>query len=415
MRTRPAPDALRRGLVLAAISACTLGDTCVVESFQVIFERFGEGTAARATPDGGYILAGHSTDPASGITDAHLVKTDAAGWIEWEHTWGGDDADSFGDVAVLPDGSYLAAGVRDFGAPAGSTAYLVAVEPDGRTRWERSIEGSAGAWIEAVAPVANGGCLVAGGRVGSGGGDAYVAKLDAEGTLEWQHTLGGSAYDALWSAAQTSDLGYVVAGESGSLGNGRRDAWLIKLDASGAITWQRSFGGTDDDAARSARPTSDGGFVIAGYTYSSSSPSFGGLAYLVKTDAAGNAEWQQTYPASASPGLGSGITSILPLADGDYLLAGYTNLLSVPHMGVVADGWLARLDAHGGTRWQRVFPVASDHPGPVGFESVDASPLGGFVLAGSQLDVPYPHPTLTKTDESGRVAAIDGDSTGARH
>ncbi|MGB4230357.1 MAG: hypothetical protein WBJ63_07370 [Bacteroidales bacterium] len=107
-----------------------------------------------------------------------------------------------------------------------------------------------------------------------GGGDYWVVKLDSSGTIQWQKCLGGTDNDEAKSIQQTSDGGYIVAGETWSndgdvSGNhGIVDSWIVKLNSSGDIIWQKCFGGTDDDVAFSIQQTSDGGFIVAGGTWS---------------------------------------------------------------------------------------------------------------------------------------------------
>ncbi len=92
--------------------------------------------------------------------------------------------------------------------------------------------------------------------------------------IEWQKCLGGSGEDYATSIQQTSDGGYIVAGYSSSnngdvSGNhGESDYWIVKLDDSGSVQWQKSLGGTGEDVATSILQTSDGGYIVAGYSYS---------------------------------------------------------------------------------------------------------------------------------------------------
>ncbi|MDP6576698.1 MAG: hypothetical protein QF594_02605 [Dehalococcoidales bacterium] len=111
-------------------------------------------------------------------------------------------------------------------------------------------------------------------------------KTDGRGNREWQRTFGGESYDMTWSVQQTADGGYVIAGVTSSYGAGGLDAYLVKTDGAGNQEWQRTFGGEGSDEATSVQQTADGGYVIAGFTTSYGAGDRD--VYLVKTDGAGN-------------------------------------------------------------------------------------------------------------------------------
>ena len=112
-------------------------------------------------------------------------------------------------------------------------------------------------------------------------GDAYLIKTDPAGNRLWQKTYGGSAFDWGHSVDQTSDGGYLIAGCTTSHGAGRGDVYLVKTDSTGRKVWRKTFGGNDADWGRSVRQSSDGGYIIVGYTKSNDSGTED--VYLIKT------------------------------------------------------------------------------------------------------------------------------------
>ncbi len=123
-----------------------------------------------------------------------------------------------------------------------------------------------------------------------------MVKTDSFGGSQWNQTYGGS-YDEIASALiQTSDGGYALAGLTGSYGVGNIDFWLVKTDSSGNMQWSQTYGGSDDDEAYSLVQTSDGGYVLAGFTASYGAGSYD--AFLVKTDSLGNSVMPQSSPFS---------------------------------------------------------------------------------------------------------------------
>lgn len=110
---------------------------------------------------------------------------------------------------------------------------------------------------------------------------------------EWARSYGGVGRDGASSVQQTTDGGYIVAGSTDSFSAGSNDAWVFKLDASGIIVWQKTYGGAGNDNASWIQQTSDGGYIVAGYT---SSYGAGGIdAWVLKLDSTGNVVWQRTY------------------------------------------------------------------------------------------------------------------------
>jgi len=146
-------------------------------------------------------------------------------------------------------------------------------------------------------------------------------------------TYGGTDWDEAYSIVVTSDGGYALAGVTESYGAGSYDCWLVKTDASGNALWNQTYGGTDYDGADSLVEIGDGGYALAGYTYSFGA---GGCdCWLVKTDASGNALWNQTYGGTDN----DWAYSLVETADGGYALAGVTNSSGAGS----ADFWLVKL------------------------------------------------------------------------
>jgi hypothetical protein len=185
---------------------------------------------------------------------------------------------------------------------------------------------------------------------------------------EWVKIIGGSEDDVGHSVQQTSDGGFILVGWTTSFGAGKADVWLVKTDASGNIEWDRTFGGSDVDVGYSVQQTNDGGFIIVGYT----SPSFWEAdVWLIKTDASGNIEWDRTFDRRQwDEG-----HSVQQTRDGGFIIVGAT--ASFGARGE-ADVWLIKTDASGNIEWDRTFGGSDWDWG----SSVQQTSDGGFIIVG---------------------------------
>jgi len=259
--------------------------------------------SVQQTTDSGYVIAGVTDSYGAGDDDVYLIKTNVAGDTLWTRTFGGMLEDWGNSVQQTADGGYIIAGyTASFGAGLGDV-YLIRTDPSGDTLWTRTFGGAEDDSACSVQQTADGGYIIAGCTRSFGAGriDVYLIRTDAEGDTLWTRTYGGTGWDLGYSVQQTADGGYIIAGETDSRGAGQNDVYLIKTDAAGDTLWTRTFGGTREDWGCSAQQTADGGYIIAGYTWS-----FGagqGDVYLIKTDADGHvavAESKPTPPRSST-------------------------------------------------------------------------------------------------------------------
>ncbi len=305
-----------------------------------------EGSSVQQTSDGGYVVAGYTT--ALGYYDVYLIKTNTSGDTLWTRTYGGEDDEEDGSsVQQTSDGGYVIAGLTvSFGA-GGGDVYLIKTDASGDTMWTRTYGGTDYDDGWSVQQTSDGGYIIAGYTVsfGAGGGDVYIIKTNVSGDTLWTRTYGGTGDDEGYSVQHTPDGGYIIAGYTRSYGAGNEDVYLIKTNASGDTLWTRTYGGTGEDFGYSVQQTADSGFVIAGSTWS-----FGAGAcdvYLIKTDASGDTMWTRTYGGTDNErGRSAQQTS-----DGGYIIAGYTLSFGAGN----EDVYLIKTNASGDTLWTRTY------------------------------------------------------------
>jgi hypothetical protein len=177
--------------------------------------------------------------------------------------------------------------------------------------------------------------LTAYNEAGESGYSSIVSCTTYNPEVAWNKTFGGSGIDWAYSVQQTSDGGYIVAGDTGSYGAGDFDVWLIKTDPSGNVTWNKTFGGSGNDGAYSVQQTSDGGYIVTGYTYSYEADDADVL--LIKADSSGNMAWNKTFGGSDYE-YGRSVQQTL---DGGYIITGEISSYGAG----MTDVWLIKVTA----------------------------------------------------------------------
>ncbi len=332
----------------------------------------------KITADGGLIIGGSSfskkgydktKDSYGDYGDFWVVKTDAAGRVLWDKTLGGIDDEVLTSVNQTRDHGYLIGGTSVSG---------ISFDKTGASR---------------------------------GGIDYWVVKLDSNGNKLWDKTLGGSGDDYPHSIDTTSDGGFIIGGASNSPISGEKtsgvfgtsDFWIVKLDSSGNIQWDKTIGGNGDDQLYSLKQTRDGGYILGGNSTSGISGNKtekvrGPIDFwIVKTDATGNVVWDKTLGGNG----GENLRSIIQTADGGYLAGGISdsNLSGdkTKRSRGGTDYWIVKLDAAANVLWDNTFG---------GFKADELSAVqqtkdSGYILTGSS-----PSDASIDKTESARTAGL---------
>jgi uncharacterized delta-60 repeat protein len=320
------------------------------------------------TSDEGYILAGVTYSFGAGASDLWVVKLNSMGEIDWQKVYGGTSYDRAYSIRQTNDGGYIVAGeTSSFGA-GNYDCWILKLSATGTIEWQKTYGGSQEDYAMSIEQTSDGGFIALGvtSSFGAGLEDAWILKLRSDGSVEWQQTYGGSDSDYAWFIQQTSDGGYIIAGETYSFGDGTDDGWILKLSSSGNIEWQQIYGGSDQDWFSTVQQTSDGGYAVCGSSYSFGAGSSDG--WILKLASNGNIEWQQTYGGTDY----DYIFFIQQTEEGGYIVAGYTYSFGAGD----DDVWVLKLTSAGDIEWQRTYGGSSSDAA----RSIDKTSDGGYIV-----------------------------------
>ncbi|QMU27336.1 InlB B-repeat-containing protein [Adhaeribacter radiodurans] len=316
------------------------------------------------TSDGGYILGGYSNSPVSGDKsvvasaefDYWIVKVDALGNKQWDKSFGGIYDDFLVSVQQTSDKGYILGGTS--GSPAtgrfgmnkliGSKGekdyWVVKLDANGKKEWDKTIGGKSFDFLRTVKQTNDNGYILGGysyspssvnkSGANKGFADYWIVKLNSRGLIMWNKTIGGSGEDVLQCLELTKDGGFILGGTSSSpvSGNktqaskGETDYWLVKVNEQGRVVWDKTIGGNNKDNLRSIKQTSDGGFILGGFSTSGVSGNKTESSnkdvdfWVVKVNSSGAVTWDKTIGGSKEDGL----QSVQQISNGEYILGGYS-------------------------------------------------------------------------------------------
>lgn len=329
--------------------------------------------------------------------------------LQWQKNFGGSLAEYSSDLKILPDGNFLLLGASQSsnGDIAGNHGpaptydiCLIKSDPAGNVLWKKSY---GGIWEEDAAkilPTADGGFIFVGSSASNDGdvsghhgnasiGDVWVVKLDASGNIMWQKSYGGSLED------QGSDIleiagGYIISAVTSSTdgdvsGNhGNDDLWVIKIDIAGNLLWQKCYGGSKNEGSGTINATIDGAFLLTSTTNSkdgdvSGTPIGFNDAWILKISTSGAIIWDKCVGGNKSDVISKVITN----NDGSYFLAAYTSSDDLPgayrnELVYEGDGWVVLLDKNGKLLWQKAFGGTKNDAITDAIKTAD----GGYLLVG---------------------------------
>tara|TARA_B100001287_G_scaffold189690_1_gene160225 strand:+ start:918 stop:2408 length:1491 start_codon:yes stop_codon:yes gene_type:complete len=373
-----------------------------------------------ATDDGGYALTGRTSSNDGDVSDNHggmdlwVLKLSSLGDIIWQRCYGGSYDEEGESIQQTSDGGYIALG-RTYSNDGDVTSnngngdiWILKIDSTGELEWNKCFGGTDLERGYTIKQTSDDGYIFTGltysnnGDVSGNHGDSdvWVIKISSSGDLEWQKCFGGSGFDRPQSLTISSDNGFVILGETASNDGdvnghiGGVDFWILKLDQDGILEWEKCYGGMSDESSEHITQTFDGGYILAGGTYSNDENVTGNNgnedAFVLKIDPFGDIEWQKCLGGSNN----EKAESIIETDDG-YTFTGRSdsNDGDVSGNNGDSDMWVLKMDAFGNTEWQKCLGGSNNEKAESIIETDD-----GYALTG-------------RTDSNdGDVSGNNGDS-----
>ena len=372
------------------------------------------------TDDGGFVLGGISSSGIGGdktqsswanSPDYWIIKIDFAGNKQWDKRFGGPGKEELKSLQQTRDGGFVLGGYSNSGVSGDKTEanwdqaitnpsndyWIVKTDALGNKQWDKRFGGIYDDKLSSVRQTNDGGYILAGysasgisgdkTEASRGSADYWIVKIDSLGNKEWDKRFGGANNDQLYSICCASDGGYLLGGFSWSQISGDKtqlncgastfcDFWIVKVDRSGNKQWDRRIGGADNDELYCSESTVDGGYILAGYSWSGISgdktqgnwgPSFTSDYWIVKIDSTGNIQWDKDFGGVERE---DELGNISLAKDGGYLFgstsySGISGNKSENNLGI-EQTWIIKTDALGNKQWDKtIFTTGHDEAGLV--------------------------------------------------
>jgi len=360
------------------------------------FKHYGGSTSDRAysiqqTSDGGYIVVGYTQSYTYGSQDFAIYKLDSSGNKVWFKHYGGSDYERALSIQQTSDGGYIVAGYTESYTHGDEDFAIYKLNSNGNKVWFKHYGGTQDDYGNSIQQTSDRGYIVAGYTESytHGGEDFAIYKLNSNGNKVWFKHYGGSQSDKAVSIKQTTDGGYIVAGYTTSYTYGGYDFAIYKLDSNGNKTWFKHYGGPDHEFGLSIQQTSDGGYIVAGTTVSFTH----GLEdfAIYKLDSSGNKVWFKNYGGTSR----DSADSIQQTSDGGYVVAGSTH----SYTNGSYDFALYKLNSNGNKVWFKHYGGTQDDYG----NSIQQTSDSGYIVAGSTESYTYGHSDIAiyKLDSDG--------------
>jgi hypothetical protein len=358
------------------------------------------GYSIRTTTDGGYVVTGTTFSDDGDVTvqfgngDFWVIKLNSIGEIEWEKSIGTIDNDYSFSIEQTSDGGYIIVGLT--GDAFGDNTYFFTVKlfSNGDIQWQNTFGGSSIDVATSVKETNDGGFIITGHTQSSDGDvsqnqgsvDIWVIKISSLGQLIWEKSFGGSGFDQSVDIQLTNDGGFIVVGHTTSNdgdvsnNNGFFDFWIFKISNSGLLQWEKSFGGSNEETARSVKQTNDGDYIVVGSTKSDDGDisELKGIEdfWVIKLTENGDLIWEKTYGGTQI----DRAWYVQLTSDNNYVVVGetYSDDGDVSINQGLSDVWIIKISENGELLWEKTIGgTAIDEA-----RNIQETNDGGLIISG---------------------------------
>ena len=330
-----------------------------------IIKRYGDssnedmGEDILPTKDGGYLLTGYTTSHGAGSRDVWLLKTDADGNMQWNRTYGDIDDDEAHHIIATKDGGYLLVGNTKlpYTTSFAMEAYVVKIDADGHQKWAKNFGGEGNEDVFSAIETDDGYVMV--GMTSSYDPNGYpemlLMKIGKDGSTSWpQIAAFGDFYHFQmgYDVTKSGDGGYVAVGTQSNSATMQGQLYVVKTDGSGKKIWEKTYGSDSGSmSGQAVVKTANNQYIIAGFTNDDPMNAADHIM-LKKISNGGNPVWEKTYEIGKA-------NDIVQTSDGGYLLAGYTT--KVVNGAYKMRPIIIKTDANGNEEWNKVLDLSSSY------------------------------------------------------
>lgn len=351
----------------------TIGTTDTEKSYAVI-----------QLADSGFIVGGSYQFNGFGSDQLFITRTDKYGDTIWAKTYGNSvdankttvpphaSGDGIFDIQPTLDGNFIATGATFRLSDAMGDVLVMKFDEYGDTIWTKRYGGQLVDYGYSVLPIADSGYVVVGytESFGAGNRNGYLLRLDESGDTIWTSVIGSTGLDAFFNGILTSNGDLALTGYTFSSGAGTADISLLRLDTSGSILWEKTYGSPQNEFGYAIRETASSGFIITGM-HETEAPVVQN-AFLLQTDSAGNMLWAKSYGGSKF----DGAYDVALSQSGGYVFTGYTkSFASNPNRN---DIYVVNTNSNGDTIWTKTVGGSEDEMG----EAILTTQDSGLMIVG---------------------------------